>query len=98
LLKAIDECNSLNAAAKKLSMSYRAAWGRLKASERRMGCHLVEHHQGKQMRLTARGKALVERFDQLQEKVSVLLRDMEKEFSEFDGEEETSRPPKNNSE
>jgi hypothetical protein len=53
LLKAIDECNSLNAAAKKLSMSYRAAWGRLQASERRLGCHLVEHRQGRQMRLTA---------------------------------------------
>ncbi|MBN2254782.1 MAG: LysR family transcriptional regulator [Deltaproteobacteria bacterium] len=52
LLKAIDECHSLNAAAKKLSMSYRASWGRLKASERRLGCHLAEHHQGRQMRLT----------------------------------------------
>ena len=33
ILKAIDEQRSLNAAAKKLEMSYRAAWGRLKASE-----------------------------------------------------------------
>jgi molybdate transport system regulatory protein len=53
LLKAIDECHSLSAAAKELSMSYRAAWGRLQASERRLGCNLVEHHQGRQMRLTS---------------------------------------------
>ena len=32
MLKAIEECHSLSAAAKKLRMSYRAAWGRLKAS------------------------------------------------------------------
>lgn len=53
LLKAIEECQSLNAAAKKLNMSYRAAWGRLKASEDRMGCKLVEHQQGRRMHLTA---------------------------------------------
>ncbi|MBT8490601.1 MAG: LysR family transcriptional regulator [Deltaproteobacteria bacterium] len=53
LLKAIEECQSLNAAAKKLNMSYRAAWGRLKASEDRMGCKLVEHQQGKRMHLTS---------------------------------------------
>jgi hypothetical protein len=42
LLKAIEECHSLNAAAKKLQMSYRAAWARLKASEDRAGIKLVE--------------------------------------------------------
>lgn len=52
LLKAIEECESLNAAAKKLNMSYRAAWGRLKASEERMGCKLVERQRGKRMHLT----------------------------------------------
>ena len=41
ILKAIDEQRSLNAAAKKLEMSYRAAWGRLKASQERMGMRLV---------------------------------------------------------
>ena len=37
LFKAIDECHSLNAAAKKLGMSYRPAWGRVMASEKRLG-------------------------------------------------------------
>ena len=41
LLRAIDESESLYGAAKKLNMSYRAAWGRLKASEMRLGIKLV---------------------------------------------------------
>lgn len=36
ILKSIEQQHSLNAAAKELGMSYRAAWGRLKASEERM--------------------------------------------------------------
>ena len=32
ILSCIEDTRSLNAAAKKLKMSYRAAWGRLKAS------------------------------------------------------------------
>lgn len=81
LLKAIEECQSLNAAAKKLNMSYRAAWGRLKASEDRMGCKLVEHQQGRRMHLTAWAKALIDRFDQLEENISHLLHNVENEFS-----------------
>ena len=42
LLQAVEECHSLNAAAKKLNMSYRAAWGRLRASEERLGIKLIE--------------------------------------------------------
>jgi molybdate transport system regulatory protein len=37
LLKAIEEQGSLAGAARALKMSYRAAWGRLKASEKRLG-------------------------------------------------------------
>ena len=47
LFQAIDECHSLNAAAKKLNMSYRAAWGRLRASEERLGVKLVESNTSK---------------------------------------------------
>ncbi|MBI4798570.1 MAG: LysR family transcriptional regulator, partial [Desulfarculus sp.] len=43
LLAAIVETGSLAGAAQKLGMSYRAAWGRLKASEERLGLALVEH-------------------------------------------------------
>ncbi|MDD5723168.1 MAG: LysR family transcriptional regulator [Syntrophales bacterium] len=68
LFRAIDESHSLNAAAKKLNMSYRAAWGRLRASEERMGTKLVERSQGKGMYLTAEAVMLLRQFDQLEEK------------------------------
>lgn len=73
LFKAIDESHSLNAAAKKLKMSYRAAWGRVKASEERMGTKLVERTQGKGMYLTAEAVALLRQFDLLEQKTGVFL-------------------------
>ncbi len=73
LFKAIDESHSLNAAAKKLKMSYRAAWGRVKASEERMGTKLVERTQGKGMYLTAEAVALLRQFDLLEQKTEAFL-------------------------
>ncbi|MGM0471994.1 MAG: winged helix-turn-helix domain-containing protein [Bacillota bacterium] len=46
LLTAIDSLGSLNKAANKLDMSYRAAWGKIKASEERLGIDLVESTVG----------------------------------------------------
>lgn len=69
LFKAIEESHSLNAAAKKLNMSYRAAWGRVKASEERLGIKLVERAQGKGMYLTDKAVVLLKQFDQLEEKM-----------------------------
>jgi len=77
LFKAIDECHSLNAAAKKLGMSYRAAWGRVKASEKRLGMKLVVNETGRTgMHLTEEAKRLIRRFDQLDEKISSLLEEV----------------------
>jgi molybdate transport system regulatory protein len=74
LLKAIDEHHSLSAAAKKLKMSYRAAWGRLKASEERLGIKLVELEPAKQgMHLTEEAKKLIECFDQIERDIIHLL-------------------------
>jgi molybdate transport system regulatory protein len=67
LFQAIDECRSLNAAARKLNMSYRAAWGRLRASEERLGVKLVESDVARKgMRLTPAGKAILEQFRRLE--------------------------------
>jgi molybdate transport system regulatory protein len=41
ILEAIDRGGSINAAAKALKMSYRAVWGRIKATEERLGKELV---------------------------------------------------------
>jgi molybdate transport system regulatory protein len=74
ILTSIQDTRSLNAAAKKLKMSYRAAWGRLKASEERTGMKLVEvDSTEKGMHLTPQAKAIIERFEKLEEDVKSLL-------------------------
>ncbi|HUH65606.1 MAG TPA: LysR family transcriptional regulator [Syntrophales bacterium] len=74
LLKAVDELRSLNAAAKKLKMSYRAAWGRIKASEERLGIKLVEMDSVKHgMHLTREAKELIDRFDQIESDIKRIL-------------------------
>lgn len=82
LLRAIEEYGSLNAAAKKLGMSYRAAWGRLKASEERLGVKLVETHpHEKGMHLTLEGKLLLDRYSRLEEEIRSYMDDVTEEFS-----------------
>ncbi|MBP7341527.1 MAG: LysR family transcriptional regulator [Smithellaceae bacterium] len=84
ILKAIDEQRSLNAAAKKLEMSYRAAWGRLKASEERMGMKLVETGaKEKSMQLTDQARALIDRFDRLEKDVEKLLQGADHDFQKL---------------
>ncbi len=74
LLEAIEECESLSAAAKKLKMSYRAAWGRLRASEDRLGIPLVELTDNRQgMRLTEEARKLKNLFLELEQKMDKLL-------------------------
>lgn len=83
LFKAIDECHSLNAAAKKLGMSYRAAWGRVKASEERLEMKLVATEPGRTgMQLTEEAKILIRRFDQLDGKISSLMNDTNRDLFE----------------
>jgi molybdate transport system regulatory protein len=82
ILKAVQDMRSLNAAAKKLEMSYRAAWGRLKASEERMGMKLVEVDPlEKGMHLTAQARALIERFEKLEKDVGTLVAEAGREFT-----------------
>ncbi|MEE9910374.1 MAG: LysR family transcriptional regulator [Deltaproteobacteria bacterium] len=84
ILKAIDEQRSLNAAAKKLEMSYRAAWGRLKASEERMGMKLVEIGlHDKSMQLTPQARSIIERFEKLEKDVEKLLNDADQDFQKL---------------
>ncbi|MFH2044014.1 MAG: LysR family transcriptional regulator [Pseudomonadota bacterium] len=73
LLRAIDECKSLSAAVKKVNMSYRGAWGRLKASEQRLNIKLVEPY-GKGMCLTSKGKALLHEYDQMVKEMDSILK------------------------
>ena len=84
ILKSIEERHSLNAAAKELGMSYRAAWGRLKASEERMDRKLVETgSKEKSLHLTAQAKAIIDRFEKLEKDVEALLRTADQDFKKL---------------
>jgi len=84
ILKSIEEQHSLNAAAKELGMSYRAAWGRLKASEKRMEKKLVEtSKKEKSLQLTSQARAIIERFEKLEKDVENILQDAEQDFKKL---------------
>ena len=64
LLKQVDECGSLYKAAKEMGMSYRAAWGKIKATENELGVELLTKAPGeKRYRLSENGRLLLDRFD-----------------------------------
>jgi len=46
LLEAIDRYGSINQAAKEINISYRKAWGYIKAMEERLGFRLIERQAG----------------------------------------------------
>jgi molybdate transport system regulatory protein len=46
LLQAIDKYGSINQAAKEINISYRKAWGYIKAMEERLGIKLVDRQAG----------------------------------------------------
>jgi molybdate transport system regulatory protein len=84
LLQAIADQGSLAQAAKKMNMSYRAAWGRLKASEDRLGFSLAEKDTtlGKRggLRLTTEGRALLEKFNTIHQTLSQQVTELEKKY------------------
>jgi len=82
LLAAVDKYHSLTAAAKHMKMSYRAAWGRLRASEERLGKKLVESHPpNRALQLTKEARSLMSRFDKLEQE----MRDLVLKLSQDEG-------------
>jgi len=65
IIKAVMSTGSLAAAARELGMSYRAAWGRMKASEERLGFPLLEKGPGQRraMHPTREAKKLMEIYE-----------------------------------
>jgi len=67
LLDAVNQLGSLSAAAKKLEMSYRAAWGRVRASEKRLGIQLLQRAPtGRSLVLTEAGQQLLDQYTQFE--------------------------------
>jgi molybdate transport system regulatory protein len=68
LLSRIDQCGSISEAAKSLNMGYRAAWGRIRATEKRLGKPLLVKNiggsSGGGSQLTPFAKELLERFSE----------------------------------
>jgi len=96
LLQALEECHSLNAAAKKLNMSYRAAWGRLRASEDRLGIKLIESDAAKKgMTLTPAAMTLLEKFRRLEKDADSYLKKTSRELTTLlDGEKRPDQEDK----
>lgn len=91
LLEAVERTGSLAAAARELGMSYRAAWGRLKASEERLGMKLLERapHGRRPMRPTPAAKVLTRRFNELMARLKQegqwAMQRLEEELAASDG-------------
>ncbi|GBC62016.1 ModE family transcriptional regulator [Desulfonema ishimotonii] len=73
ILEAIRRHGSIQAAAKELKMSYRAVWGRIRATEERLGQPLLIRNVGGSSgggsRLTPFARNLMEQFRQLHRNV-----------------------------
>lgn len=84
VLEAVDKTGSLNAAAKELGMSYRAAWGKIKTTEKALGVRLLDVTTGGRggggAVLTPAAKELISEYRKYNNRVSALV---EKEFKRF---------------
>ncbi|MCE5243649.1 MAG: LysR family transcriptional regulator [Syntrophobacteraceae bacterium] len=84
ILSAVLDHGSIQAAAKELNMSYRAVWGKIKATEERLGQPLITRRTGGTggggSELTPLGKALVERFRQLQTQTEMAADNLFQDF------------------
>lgn len=84
LLEAVDRLGSLNAAAKELGMSYRAAWGKIKTTEKALGIRLLDVTTGGKggggAQLTQEARKLVSAYNDYIRKMGFVA---EKEFSAF---------------
>lgn len=67
IFRAVERTGSLSAAARELGMSYRAVWGKVRSTEKRLGVRLIETEAGGHdrggTRLTDEGRRFVEQFE-----------------------------------
>ena len=84
LLESTERLGSLNAASKELGMSYRAAWGKIKATEKVLGIRLLKVATGGKggggATLTPEAKELISKYKKYTDRMTVLVG---KEFSHF---------------
>lgn len=83
LLEAIDEYGSIRQATAKLGMSYRAAWGKIKATEERLGIQLLDKYTGGKQNgatLTPEAKKLLNNYRQFKAEAN---KEIDKLFNKY---------------
>ncbi|MBI5641033.1 MAG: winged helix-turn-helix domain-containing protein [Nitrospirae bacterium] len=77
LLEAIDTYGSINQAAKEINISYRKAWGYIKAMEERLGIKLIERQAGGKngggATLTEDAREFLKKYEALEEGVREII-------------------------
>jgi molybdate transport system regulatory protein len=77
LLEAIDKYGSINQAAKEINISYRKAWGYIKAMEERLGFKLIERRTGGRNGggaiLTDHAREFLKKYEALEEGIRELV-------------------------
>lgn len=70
MLEAIEKYGSINQAAKEINISYRKAWGYIKAMEERLGFRLIERQTGGRNGggavLTEEAKKFLKKYEELE--------------------------------
>lgn len=71
LLRQVERCGSLKAAAESLGMSYRGAWGKIKTTEELIGKKLIERAENRRAgyHLTPFGLVIAQSYDQWYQEV-----------------------------
>jgi len=85
LFEAIEETGSIKQASEKINMSYRAAWGKVKATEERLGLKLVQRQAGGRnsgAELTPKGKELLQIYRKYKQSVAAVIDDSFPDFFE----------------
>ncbi len=72
ILENIDTTGSINQAAKKMKMSYKAVWSKIRSTEMHYGKKVVLADKKNGTRLTEEGRALLEKFRELKKRCMVL--------------------------
>lgn len=88
LLCAIEEARSINAAASRLGVSYRHAWGLLRRAAREFGAPLADMTRGRRAKLSPLGEKLVGAERRISARIAPLLDSL---ASELEAEVERSR-------
>lgn len=80
ILKSIEETGSLAISAKELGMSYRAIWGKIKATESALGESLLDSTKAKGSVLTPVAKDLIRRYEEFKERCRIFEEELFEEL------------------